>query len=65
MPENGFSLTRTFPYKNRIVNSVLIQEMQVGENLHSGIFYAVFAVLPLILDYSLLQKFGSSLLSNP
>ena len=41
MREYGFLLTRILPYKDRIVNSVLIQENMVSENQYSRIFYAV------------------------
>ena len=41
MREYGFSLTRTFPYNDRIVDSVINERIRVSENPHSGIFYAV------------------------
>ena len=41
MREYGFLLTRILPYKNRIIDSVLIQENMVSENQYSRIFYAV------------------------
>ena len=37
MPAHGFSLTRIFPYKDRIVD----KKMRIRENLFSGAFYAV------------------------
>ena len=48
MREYGFSLSRTLPYKDRIVDSVdsvLIRENTVGKNLCSRIIYAVMAYL--------------------
>ena len=41
MQEYGFSLTRTFPYKSRIVDPVLIGRILVSGNPYSCIFYAV------------------------
>ena len=41
MRDYGFSLTHILPYKDRIVDSVLIGRMRVSENSYSRIFYAV------------------------
>ena len=41
MREYGLSLTRILPYKDKIVDSVLIREITVSENPYSCIFYAV------------------------
>ena len=40
MLQYGFSLTHISPYKNRIVDFILIREKKFRENLFSGIFYA-------------------------
>ena len=41
MPENGFSLTPIFPYKDRIVDSVLIREYTGQRKPYCGMFYTV------------------------
>ena len=41
MREYGFSVTRSLPYKDRIVDSVLYGKERVRENPYSRIFYAV------------------------
>ena len=44
MPEYGFSLTRIFPHKGRIIESMILSlygKIRVSEHLHSGMFYAV------------------------
>ena len=43
MPENKFSLTRIFPYNDRIYDSVRTQNFLFRENLYSGIFYILAA----------------------
>ena len=59
MPECGYSLTRNFPYKNRIYDSVLIREtIWVRENPYSGIFYPVSAFTAVeTLDESLEKNY--------
>ena len=44
MPEYGFSLTRIFPHKDRIVESTVLSlygKIRVSENPYFGIFYSV------------------------
>ena len=41
MPDNGFSLTRIFPYNDKIKDSVVTLENRVRENPCFGIFYTV------------------------
>ena len=43
MGENGFSLTRILPYKDRIADSHFVREKAVSKNPYSRIFYAVNA----------------------
>ena len=59
MPECGYSLTRNFPYKDRIYDSVLIREtIWVRENPYSGIFYPVSAFTAVeTLDESLEKNY--------
>ena len=43
MPEYEFSLTRIFPYKDRIIDYVLIQENTGKISPYSSTFYAVLS----------------------
>ena len=50
MPETGFCWNRIFRYKERIIDSILIQEIQVKENSYSGTFHAV-VLIELFINY--------------
>ena len=52
MLEQGFSLTRIFPYKNKIFNSGPKLENMGQGNLLSGIFYTMVGML----SFSLTQE---------
>ena len=52
MREYGFSLILILLNKDRIVNSVLIGEIPVGENLYFRIFHKVLEFdIPVYLNY--------------
>lgn len=50
MPETGFCRNRIFRYKERIIDSILIQEIQVKENSYSGTFHTV-VLIELFINY--------------
>ena len=50
MPETGFCRNRIFRYKERIIDSILIQEIQAKENSYSGTFHAV-VLIELFINY--------------
>ena len=54
MPEEEFSLTHIFPYKDRIIDYVLIQENTGKISPYSSTFYAVFSWC--FLNYGLLNN---------
>ena len=60
MQESGSSLTRILPYKDRIVDSLLIREKKVIENPHYRLLFAmnVFRTIVFTDSYFFGQNLG-------